>query len=216
MLDDLDFIFNTNGVIKSPIAFTPNEWVSFSNTTRNRAYQIGCYIQESNVKNYVVIDDLPVGEYMKITNDDDKFVLTNDMEGLKQDGIKDKIGGFLKSGFGKALGPIMTAIMSIGNIYSLIQEGKSKLAAGESIDFGAFGKDLVKTAAYPIASTVTMLAGNAIPGLGTAISLADAALGAIGKSPIKFVSDKIVFILERSSSIRSITYISKSNSVTFS
>ena len=86
-------------MIKSPIAFTPNEWVSFSNTTRNRAYQIGCYIQENNVKNYVVIDDLPVGEYMKITNDDDKFVLTNDMEGLKQEGIKDKILNILKTNF---------------------------------------------------------------------------------------------------------------------
>ena len=98
-IEDLDFIFKKNGVIKSPIAFTPNEWVSFSNTTKNRAYQIGCYIQENNVKNYVVIDDLPVGEYMKITNDDDKFVLTNDMEGLKQEGIKDKILNILKTNF---------------------------------------------------------------------------------------------------------------------
>jgi hypothetical protein len=36
---------------------------------------------------------------MKITNDDDKFVLTNDMEGLKQEGIKDKIIEILSKNF---------------------------------------------------------------------------------------------------------------------
>jgi len=90
-LEDLDIIFKQNGVIKSPIGITPNEWVSISFTTKNRAYQIELYIKNNKVDKYVVIDDLPVGEFMKLTNDDDKFVLTNDREGLKQLGIKNKI-----------------------------------------------------------------------------------------------------------------------------
>ena len=76
----------------------------------------------------------------------------------------------------------------------MIQDGKAKLAAGETMDFGSFGKQLVQSAAYPIASTLIMLGGNLIPGLGTAISLADAALGSVGMSPIKALSDSIVDI----------------------
>jgi hypothetical protein len=90
-LEDLDIIFKQNGVIKSPIDITPNEWVSMSNTTKNRACQIESYLMNNKVDKYVVIDDLPVGEFMKLTEDDDKFVLTNDREGIKQLGIKNKI-----------------------------------------------------------------------------------------------------------------------------
>jgi hypothetical protein len=90
-LEDLDVIFKQNDVIKSPIDITPNEWVSMSNTTKNRAYQIELYLMNNKVDKYVVIDDLPVGEFMKLTEDDDKFVLTNDREGLKQLGVKNKI-----------------------------------------------------------------------------------------------------------------------------
>ena len=92
----LDKIFKFNGVNKSPIDTTINEGVSFSNITKNRAYEIGEYIQRNNITNYVVIDDLNISNFMSITGDEDKFVLTNNFEGLKQSNIKEKIIKILK------------------------------------------------------------------------------------------------------------------------
>jgi hypothetical protein len=51
-----------------------------------------------SITNYVVIDDLNVGKYMVITNEENKFVLTNDFEGIKQLGIKNKIINILNNG----------------------------------------------------------------------------------------------------------------------
>jgi hypothetical protein len=90
-LDELDMIFKRNKVIKSPIDITPNIYVSLNDATKNRAAQIEEYLNNNSVDRYVVIDDLPVGKFMQITNDDDKFVKTIEREGLKQTGIKDKI-----------------------------------------------------------------------------------------------------------------------------
>ena len=96
-LKDLDTIFKFNGVNKSPIDVTISELASFGNQTMNRAFQIGEYVTRNNVTNYVVIDDLNVGKYMVITNEENKFVLTNDFEGLKQLSIKNKIINILKN-----------------------------------------------------------------------------------------------------------------------
>jgi hypothetical protein len=90
-LEDIDKIFMFNGVNKSPIDTTVNEDASMSNQTMNRAFQIGEYVTRNNITNYVVIDDLNVGKYMVITNEEDKFFLTNDFEGIKKVGLKDKI-----------------------------------------------------------------------------------------------------------------------------
>jgi hypothetical protein len=97
-LGDLDKIFKFNGVNKSPIDTTVNEDASMSNQTMNRAFQIGEYVTRNNITNYVVIDDLNVGKYMVITNEENKFVLTNDFEGIKQLGIKNKIINILNNG----------------------------------------------------------------------------------------------------------------------
>ena len=90
-LEDIDKIFKFNGVNKSPIDTTVNEDASMSNQTMNRAFQIGEYVTRKNITNYVVIDDLNVGKYMVITNEEDKFFLTDDFEGIKKVGLKDKI-----------------------------------------------------------------------------------------------------------------------------
>jgi len=97
-LSDLDTIFKFNGVNKSPVDVTINEDASMSNMGRNRAYQIGKYITDYGITNYVVIDDLNISNYMAITNDDDKFVLTDDFEGLKKLGVKNKILNILNNG----------------------------------------------------------------------------------------------------------------------
>lgn len=90
-LVELETIFMFNGVNKSPIDITTNDVVSFNNLVRNRAFQIGEFIQTHKITNYVVLDDLNISNYMTITNDQDKFVLTDDFEGIKKVGLKDKI-----------------------------------------------------------------------------------------------------------------------------
>jgi hypothetical protein len=97
-LEDIDKIFKFNGVNKSPIDTTVNEDASMSNQTMNRAFQIGEYVTRKNITNYVVIDDLNVGKYMVITNEEDKFFLTDDFEGIKKVGLKDKIIKKLNNG----------------------------------------------------------------------------------------------------------------------
>jgi len=89
---------------------------------------------------------------------------------------------------GKFLGPIMAGIEGVSNIAGTISDAKSRKAAGEKVDTSKLGKDIVKGAAYPMAN----LAVNLIPGVGTAISLADSVLGALGLSPIKWLSDNLV------------------------
>lgn len=96
--DVIGEIFKFNGVNKIPFDITPNEIVSFGNLDKNRAFQIGQYIQDNDITNYVVIDDLNVGKYMVITNDDNKFVQTNDFEGIKQLSLKNKIIKILNNG----------------------------------------------------------------------------------------------------------------------
>ena len=97
-ISDLDRIFKFNGVNKSPIDLTTNDVVSFGNIVRNRAYQIGDYIQKNNLTNYVVIDDLNISSFMSITDDQDKFVLTDDFEGIKKLSLKNKIIKILNNG----------------------------------------------------------------------------------------------------------------------
>jgi hypothetical protein len=97
-LEDLDKIFKFNGVNKSPVDITISELASFGNQIMNRAFQIGEYVTRNNITNYVVIDDLNVGKYMVITNEENKFVLTDDFEGLKKLNIKNKILKILANG----------------------------------------------------------------------------------------------------------------------
>ena len=97
-LEDIDKIFKFNGVNKSPVDITISELASFGNQTMNRAFQIGEYVTRNNITNYVVIDDLNVGKYMVITNEEDKFFLTDDFEGIKKVGLKDKIIKKLNNG----------------------------------------------------------------------------------------------------------------------
>jgi len=90
-LEEIDKVFKWNGVIKSPIAYTPNDSVSFGNLTMNRAWEIEKYIREVGVDDYVVIDDLWVNKYMKSNGSDHRAFITRESEGLKQTGLKDKI-----------------------------------------------------------------------------------------------------------------------------
>jgi len=89
---------------------------------------------------------------------------------------------------GKFLGPILAAVQGVANVSATISDAKARKAAGEKVDTAILGKDIMKGAAYPIASLLL----NLIPGVGTAMSLADAALGAFGLSPVQWLTDNLI------------------------
>jgi hypothetical protein len=102
--------------------------------------------------------------------------------------VKKIFSGPLAKGFGKALGPILSIVESVGSAASLISDARERKAAGEKIDVGSLGKSLVQAAAYPIVNASM----NLIPGFGTALSIGDGILSSFGLSPIKFVTDNLV------------------------
>jgi len=91
-IEELDIIFRFNGVIKSPIDVTIDDPISMSWLEKNRANEIGNYLLNNrDIKQWVVIDDLDMSGFLKITNDDDKFFLTESFKGIKKSGLKQKI-----------------------------------------------------------------------------------------------------------------------------
>jgi phage-related protein len=105
--------------------------------------------------------------------------------------IIDPLKPYIKKGF-KALGPVMTAVTSTMDAMAIIDEAKAKQAAGEQVNSGELGKKIVQKAAYPIAN----LALNAIPVGGNAASLVDAILDVFGVSPIRFITDNLIDLLD--------------------
>ena len=92
-LSELNYIFKFNGINKLPIDVTNDNPVSLSDNTRNRASEIREYVNENKIENYIVIDDLPLGNYLP----ENRFILTKEKEGLKQTNIKEKIIKILNS-----------------------------------------------------------------------------------------------------------------------
>lgn len=88
-LEQLDIIFKENGVIKSPIDITNNDYVSFSNYEKNRAHQIEKYIKEHNIEKYVIVDDMLLDFYLD--NSKEKFVRTDSLDGIKDPDVKNEI-----------------------------------------------------------------------------------------------------------------------------
>jgi len=85
----------------------------------------------------------------------------------------------------------MSVVASVGNIASVIGEAKGAQAAGQPVDNGKLGKSIVQAGAYPIANSLL----NVIPGIGSALSAADAILGAFGMSPVQWLTDNLLDIL---------------------
>jgi len=94
-LEIMGEIFEWNGIIKTPFAFTPDESISFSNHDKNRIHQIKLSILEHNPEKWVAIDDYFLGtKYYKdgLSN----FVHINPLQGLSGSGIKQQILNFLQ------------------------------------------------------------------------------------------------------------------------
>lgn len=92
-IEELTEIFKYNGITHFPIDYTPVIGGMWDHLERVRAAEIDTYITKHNIQNYVVVDDLNLGYYFP-----GKFVLTNDFEGIKKSGVKDKILKILRNG----------------------------------------------------------------------------------------------------------------------
>ena len=92
-LDGLDTIFIANGVKKSPIDVTHSRTMvpNKCNLEQDRAYQILSWVQENKPEDWVVFDDLKLGELFEVRGYKDNFFLCKSEEGLKKTGLKDKI-----------------------------------------------------------------------------------------------------------------------------
>ena len=100
--------------------------------------------------------------------------------------------GKLLGGLGKFAGPLLTAVMGAFDIGSLISAAKTQeLDKPGSVDTAMLGRDIIKAGAYPVAN----LALNAIPGVGSVLSLADGILSGFGYSPVQWLSNNIVDLL---------------------
>ena len=85
-LDELDKIFKSNGVKKSPIFGTSkNKRKMSSELEDDRVYQINEWVKFNTPEIWVALDD------MNLTSLGPNFFRTKDSEGLKQTGLKDKI-----------------------------------------------------------------------------------------------------------------------------
>ena len=123
------------------------------------------------------------------------FKGVSEFAGKGLNAIKNLLKSPIAKGIGKALGPILTAALAVGDVMSMISNAKKAKAAGEKVDTGLLGKQIVQASVYPIAN-FALNAGNLLfPGLGTALSLLDATLGAFGMSPIKLLTDNLIDLI---------------------
>ena len=90
-LEELDIIFKENGVKQSPVNITEKAlYFHEGNYNKKRAGEIEFYIQENNIEDWIILDDLNVYPYFPDGKRDGIFK-TEDQEGLKKTGIKEKI-----------------------------------------------------------------------------------------------------------------------------
>ena len=114
-LDDMGKYYDMQGIIKKPIAYTPNlgdctnyddtfEWVRQWDSQQTRSLEIKQYLLNNpDVTHWVAIDDLNMGKTGMYYGQDfthdwglDNFVLTpTGSKGIKDDGIKEKVINFL-------------------------------------------------------------------------------------------------------------------------
>ena len=97
-LDEMNEIFEWNGVNTKIHEFTSSSWgvqfQHFDQIEESRAYEILKYVKDNNIKNYIVIDDLNLKEWISV----EYFVrTTKPNEGIKQSGIKEKILKLIKN-----------------------------------------------------------------------------------------------------------------------
>ena len=94
-LNELDIIFKENKVIQSPINITKIEHYFSSSGDKVRAAEIESYISKYKIEKWIILDDLYVGNYVP-KNLKDRVFLINEIKGLGEEGLKEKIIDRLK------------------------------------------------------------------------------------------------------------------------
>jgi len=89
-LKDLNIIFKENNVTKSPVDKTKDFRDEFMNFEATRAMEIMHYINENNIKDFIILDDLDLEKLLppRIL---DRFFKTPFDLGLTEPGMKEKI-----------------------------------------------------------------------------------------------------------------------------
>tara|TARA_Y100000310_G_C20670251_1_gene809876 strand:- start:1826 stop:2356 length:531 start_codon:yes stop_codon:yes gene_type:complete len=95
-LEEMGELYESRGIIKKPIAFTSIVNEGRRQWERARISEILLYLEEHpEITKWVAVDDMEL-EIGKNVADTWNFVRTNEVEGIKQSGIKDKILGYLE------------------------------------------------------------------------------------------------------------------------
>jgi hypothetical protein len=107
-LEELGDYYESQGIIKRPIAFTPSfigcdkpegfEWLRSLQYEQERSLEIAQYVKDHpEITHWVAIDDLNMSPEANQEVGLENFVLTpKSAEGIKQCGVKDKMIKFLK------------------------------------------------------------------------------------------------------------------------
>jgi len=93
-IDQMEYIFKWNGVIKTPIAFTiPSQFYLDGHLQGGRAYEIKQFVEVHKPKTWVAIDDLDLMSTGHADFFENNFIHCKrpHTEGIKQCGLKDKI-----------------------------------------------------------------------------------------------------------------------------
>lgn len=87
-IEQLQEIFNINGVNGNIVDVTPNHPISISYIEMNRAAEILKYVEDNKINKWLAIDDLDLRQWLEEKN----FAMCfSDFEGIKQSGLKKKI-----------------------------------------------------------------------------------------------------------------------------
>lgn len=87
----LSQIFQHNGIEKLPRSMTKIKPVSFGRLNMNRANEILDFINHFDLKQFVILDDLDLAEFLDKGDAKNRFVRTKDSQGLKEVGVKEKV-----------------------------------------------------------------------------------------------------------------------------
>lgn len=111
-LEELGEFYESQGIIKKPMALTPNlkDFDEYSDSLfhykgwyeRARILEINHWLKNNPVDSWVAVDDMQLGEYINVDGSTNgglnNFAHTPRLyEGIKQSGIKEKIINFLNS-----------------------------------------------------------------------------------------------------------------------
>lgn len=111
-LEELGEFYELQGIIKKPIALTPNlkDFDEYSEALfhykgwyeRARILEVNHWLKNNPVDSWVAVDDMQLGEFINLDGETNggltNFVHTPRLyEGIKQSGVKEKIISFLNS-----------------------------------------------------------------------------------------------------------------------